>query len=181
MLISASALTLVAGADEKPVEKPAGKKSATYAGFERIKALSGEWQVADAPGGHSTHGGTVTYKVTAGGSAVLETVFGGSDHEMVTVYYVDGDDLMLTHYCMLHNRPTMRAEKGTKLDKIAFSCQKGDKIESEDHMHAATFTFVDADHLKAEWVLYKGGKQDSTHSFELVRKKDADSKKNDKP
>jgi hypothetical protein len=25
--------------------------------------------------------------------------------------------------------------------------------------------------VKTEWVLYKGGKADSTHSFELVRKK----------
>jgi len=25
--------------------------------------------------------------------------------------------------------------------------------------------------LKTEWVLYKGGKADSTHSFELTRKK----------
>ena len=45
------------------------------------------------------------------------------------------------------------------------------KLEAEDHMHQATFKFVDADHLKTEWVLYKGGKPDSTHSFDLARKK----------
>jgi hypothetical protein len=165
----------------KPADKPAAKKSPADIAFDRIKALAGEWQVASAPEGHHEMSGNVTYKVTAGGNAVIETVFGGSDHEMVTLYYVEGDDLMLTHYCILHNRPTMKAEKSDKLDKIAFSCQKGDKIEGEDHMHAVTFTFPDADHLKADWVMYKGGKPESSHPFELVRKKAAPGKKAAQP
>jgi len=74
---------------------------------------------------------------------------------------------------MLQNRPHMRAKRQSSPDKIVFECQEPDnkKIEDEDHMHKATFTFVDADHLKTEWVLYKEGKADSTHSFDLVRKK----------
>jgi hypothetical protein len=74
---------------------------------------------------------------------------------------------------MLHNRPHMRAERRSSPDKIVFKCQEGEdsKIEAEDHMHQATFTFVDANRLKTEWVLYKSGKPDSTHSFDLVRKK----------
>jgi hypothetical protein len=176
VLVSVIAWSLLAGAEDKP----AAIRSAAQPAFERIKALSGEWQIMPAKDekGNSTdehepHSGTVTYKVTAGGSAVLETMFGGTDHEMVTMYYVDGDDLALTHYCMLHNRPKMRAEKRSSLDKIVFKCQEEEnaKIESEDHMHAATFTFVNADHLKTEWVLYKEGQPDSTHSFELARKK----------
>jgi hypothetical protein len=38
-------------------------------------------------------------------------------------------------------------------------------------MHQVTFTFVDRDHMKSEWVLYKGGKPDSTHAFDLWRRK----------
>jgi hypothetical protein len=92
---------------------------------------------------------------------------------MVTLYYFEGKDLAMTHYCMLQNRPKMRAERQSSPDKIVFKCQESDnrEIEGEDHMHQATFTFVDADHLKTEWVLYKEGKPDSTHSFELTRKK----------
>jgi hypothetical protein len=167
--VSAGALALIAGAEEKS----AGKGSAKNAAFERIKTLSGEWEVARAPDGHGDHGGTVTYKVTAGGSAVLETLFGGTEHEMVTLYYMEGENLALTHYCMLQNRPHMRAEKRSSPDKIVFKCPEGEnaEIEAEDHMHQATFKFVDADHLTTEWVLYKDGKSDSTHSFDLTRKK----------
>jgi hypothetical protein len=168
VVITAAALGFIAKADEKPVSKG----SAHQAGFEKIKALSGQWEVTSSPSDHG-HGGTVSYKVTAGGSAVLETLFGGTDHEMVTLYYMEGDNLALTHYCMLHNRPHMRAERQSSPDKIVFKCLEGEdsKIDAEDHMHQATFKFVDADHLKTEWVLYKDGKPDSTHSFELKRMK----------
>ena len=167
VLISAAVLGLSAGADDKS----AAKGGAKHAGFEKIKALSGEWQVTPSSGEQGIHAGTVTYKVTAGGSAVLETIFGGTEHEMVTLYYLEDGTLALTHYCMLQNRPHMRAERQSSPDKIVFKCPEGDKIEAEDHMHQATFTFVDADHLKSEWVLYKGGKRDSSHSFDLERKK----------
>jgi hypothetical protein len=162
------AIVTFAGAEAKQADNA----DAAHRGFEKIKALSGDWEVSAVPGDHD-HGpmaGSVSYKLTAGGSAVLETLFGGSEHEMVTLYYVDGDTLALTHYCMLGNRPHMVAQPQSSPDKITFKCADGDKIESEDHMHQATFTFVDPDHLKTEWVLYKGGKPAGTHAFELTRK-----------
>ena len=169
VLFAITAFGFLAGAEEKPADKAAPKN----AGFEKIKTLAGEWQVSHAPGEHGEHGGTVSYKVTAGGSAVLETLFAGTDHEMVTLYYMEGDDLSLTHYCMLHNRPLMRAERSTNANKIVFKCSATEnaKIMAEDHMHQATFTFVDADHFKSEWQLYKSGKPDATHGFEFARKK----------
>jgi hypothetical protein len=169
VLVSAAALALIARADQEQ----AGKGGTKNAGFERIKALSGEWEVTGGTDEHAGHGGILSYKVTAGGSAVLETVFAGTAHEMVTLYYLEGDDLALTHYCMLQNRPHMRAERPSSADKIVFKCQDAEnsKIEGEDHMHQATFTFVGPDHFKAEWVLYKSGKPDRAHTFDLVRKK----------
>lgn len=156
-------------------DKPDAKTASKDTRFDKIKSMSGEWEVTKGPADHGHLGATVSYKVTAGGSAVLETMFGGTDHEMVTLYYMDGKDLTLTHYCMLQNRPKMRADSGTSTSKIVFKCDENDKdnakLEGEDHMRQVTITFVDADHMKADWVLYKGGKSDSTHSFELARKK----------
>ncbi|HEV3142344.1 MAG TPA: hypothetical protein VGZ47_00505 [Gemmataceae bacterium] len=165
-LVSVAVWTLGIGADEKPATKATPKN----AGFEKIKALAGEWEVTPAAGKAEVHDGSITYKVTAGGSAVLETLFPGTPHEMVTTYYLDGDDLALTHYCMLHNRPHMRAEAQAGADKLIFKCKEGDKIEKEDHMGQVTFTFIDADHFKTEWVMFKGGKVAETASFDLKRK-----------
>ena len=52
-----------------------------------------------------------TYRVTAAGSAVMEVLFPGTDHEMVTVYHQDGDDLILTHYCAAGNQPRMKCRR----------------------------------------------------------------------
>lgn len=49
-----------------------------------------------------------SFKVTSGGSAIVETVFEGTPHEMVTVYHDNSDrQVTLTHYCMLPNQPKM--------------------------------------------------------------------------
>src|SRR5438132_14283366 len=60
-----------------------------------LKRLAGDW-VGKAKHGSQEHDATASYKVTSGGSAVVETLFGGTEHEMVTVYHHDGDDLVLT-------------------------------------------------------------------------------------
>jgi hypothetical protein len=154
-------------------EKADGKATTKQSSFDRIKSLSGDWEVTRGPDGHGQHGATVFYKVTAAGSAVQETLFGGTDHEMITLYYVEDGKLALTHYCMLQNRPLMREEKTSNPAQIVLVCPKAEnaKIEAEDHMHQVTYTFIDADHVKADWVLFKGGKPDSTHTFELARRK----------
>src|SRR5262245_49934395 len=132
VLLSVAAFALMALAAEK--EKHGATKDG---GFDRIKALAGEWTVTKGGGEDEHHGGNVSYKVTAGGSAVQETLFGGTEHEMVTMYYADGDNLELTHYCMLQNRPHMRAEPSSSDKKIVFKCVSGkdNKIEDEMHMH----------------------------------------------
>jgi hypothetical protein len=61
-------------ADGAPVE--------ARAAFERMKSLAGEW--SDPALGEGA-AGKVVYKVTANGSAVMETLFPGTGHEMVTM------------------------------------------------------------------------------------------------
>lgn len=141
--------------------------------LDKLKSLSGDWDVKAMDEHHGMHGGTTTFKTTAGGSTVQETLFGGSDHEMLTMYYMDGDKLALTHYCVLSNRPVMREQKQSDPKKLVLACTNEDnaKILNDTHMHQVTYTFVDADHVKSEWVLYKDGKQDGVHTFELSRKK----------
>jgi hypothetical protein len=41
----------------------------------------------------------VEYRVTGAGSAVVETLFPGTPHEMVTVYHARKGVLCMTHYC----------------------------------------------------------------------------------
>ncbi len=168
--LATTALACVALAGEDHAQKAPPKN----ADLEKFKALAGTWETTGTPDEHSGGmSGKVTYKVTAAGNAVLETVFPGSEHEMVTLYYVQGDGLALTHYCVLGNRPHMKAVPTTEANQIRFRCPEGEdrSLESEEHMHQATFTFLDPDHIKSEWVLYKDGKPEGAHALTFVRKK----------
>jgi hypothetical protein len=117
---------------------------------------------------------TVTYRVISGNSTVMETIMPGTDHEMVTMYHVDGDDLVLTHYCALGNQPRMKAQKDSKEGTLDFRCTGGSnmKCPTDAHMHSLVLTFVDADHINHEWALMKDGKIDHSVKFELARKKE---------
>lgn len=74
--------------------------------FERLKKLEGSWTATSTKGWSEE----VQLKVIAAGSAVLETSVDAHPGEtMATVYYMDGDRLLLTHYCVAKNQPRLQA------------------------------------------------------------------------
>jgi hypothetical protein len=148
------------------------KGHAKNAALERFAQLAGEWT------GKGVHDGKeldarVVYKVTSGGSAVVETIDPGGAHEMVSVIHADGNALALTHYCMLGNQPHMRAVPKAGENKVAFEFVKATNLQSDKDacMRNVTFTFVDRDNLRTEWVLYQDGKEAGRAVFNLKRKK----------
>ena len=97
----------------------ADEKSPTNAQrFDALKKLAGEW-VEVGKDGKPTDKLVSSVRVTSAGTAVEETLFPGSDHEMVTMYHLDGDDLILTHYCSLGNQPRLRrAGRGSASNRL---------------------------------------------------------------
>ena len=51
----------------------------------------------------------MAYELIAGGNTLLERETVDKMLPMITVYHLDGDRLLLTHYCMLNNQPRMQA------------------------------------------------------------------------
>jgi hypothetical protein len=152
--------------------EPEKTKAARSDGLERFAQLAGDW-VGKGKHGDMEHDARVSYKVTSGGSAVVETIDPGGDNEMVTVIHADGDALMLTHYCMLGNQPRMRAKPKAGDNKVAFEFVKATNMKSdkEMHMRSVTYTFVNKDTLRAEWTMYTDGKDAGKAVFEMKRKK----------
>jgi len=163
------ALVLAAGAAAAaPAPAPARPTSAP---LERFKTLAGEW-VAAEDGDMVKKGDLVArYAVTASGTAVVETVFPGSEHEMVTVYHADGPDLVLTHYCMEGNQPRMRA-RGAQGSRFEFAYDGGTNIDPkrDRHMHSATFDLASANEIRSEWSELAEGKPVFVARMHLVRK-----------
>jgi hypothetical protein len=169
LLCFAWATTPVLGLDKKPAAAEGDQPSR----LELFKQLAGEWVGTSTPQMKEFPKVHVMYKVTSGGSAVVETLFPGTEHEMVTVIHQDGDDLLLTHYCMLGNQPHMKAPAKGDGNKVAFKFVRATNLKSEKdiHMHDVTFTFVDKDTLKAQWTHFKDGKSAGKVVIELKRKK----------
>ena len=154
-----------AGAGE-PAAKPASPKA-----LERFKALQGEW-IAVEDGPMTKKGDVVArYHLTGADSAVVEEIFPGTEHAMTTVYYADGKDVALTHYCMAGNQPKMRA-KDTAGSHLAFAFDGGTNIDPKTttHMHQAEWDFVGENEIKSTWTEFEGGKPSMTVVMHLVRK-----------
>ena len=122
--------------------------------LEALKALEGDWVGTPASGGNQS---VVRYEVIAGGNTVVKTYAKGKANEMVTIYHMDGDDLLITHYCMAGNQPTMVASGSG--DRITFKFQRATNLASisDGHMGGLKLTFQDKDHFTQEWLWVEDG------------------------
>lgn len=143
------------------------------AAFAELKQLAGVWQ-APAAGGKSAR---TEFELTANGSVLLErytneSMPGGG--RMATAYHVDGNDLVLTHYCIANNQPVLRAERFDPATReIQFEFLRAGNLPSPaaGHMHRAKYRIVDANHFVTEWDFFENGakKMTETETFTRVR------------
>jgi hypothetical protein len=157
-------------AEDTPESFPA---PATNAGFEKMKSLVGTWLKTDESG-KPTDEVVSVIKLTAGGSAIQETIFPGQPLEMVSLYTVDGDDLVMTHYCVIGNQPRMRAKAKNVGDELKFEFDGGTNLDpqKDKHMHSATLKFHGTDQIEIEGTAWENGKpaEGSCGCLKLVRK-----------
>src|SRR2546430_10039798 len=136
--------------------------------FDRLAALQGEWQgIAD---GVNT---ALIYTLTANGSTLMEQCRPEKGHEMVTMFTVDGDHLIATHYCSAKNQPQMATPAITDAQRpLAFSLVRVTGLKSADDWHNTGLTVIqeDNDHLTQEWSYqFKGKTGEDTFHFARVQ------------
>jgi uncharacterized protein (TIGR03066 family) len=142
------------------------------AAFDQMKSLVGHWETEKS----NMNKATLDIELTSGGSALLEKFHmeeGGKPVEMITLYYVDGDQLKLTHYCMAGNQPTMVATYTPETRTLKFDFAGITNLKSPDagHMHHAVYTLLDGDHFKTTWTFRKDRKDSFTEDVTYVRAK----------
>ena len=148
--------------------------------FDQLKSLAGTWMGTPKAEGHEAEseaaqnmGGTVhEIKVSAAGTVVMETMGPGTEHEMINMYHLDGDDLVLTHYCAGGNQPTMRLDlaHSTPSDLI-FNFTGGTNLDPavDNHIHAARIKMVDGGHMESTWTAFGNGEQVGLMTFDLAK------------
>jgi hypothetical protein len=161
-----SALILIAAFFSIPAQA-----GTTTEAFEKLKSLVGHWETVGA-----ADKGTLDLQLTSGGSVLLERsheIIDGKPVDMTTMYFVDGDHLRMTHYCMAGNQPTMQATYAPESKTITFDFVSATNMKTPDdgHMHHAVYTLIDNDHLKMVWTFRKNQKDSFSEDISYVRTK----------
>jgi hypothetical protein len=155
------ALALIGIARTRGAEKPN-----SVLAFERLTSLVGEWK--------GVQDGTemkLIYTLTADGSALMEE-FRAAQSVMVTMFTVDGDHLIATHYCSAGNQPQMITGPITdpSARSLAFTLSRvtGMKTPQDWHNTGLTVTLEDKQHLTQLWTYEYDGKK-GTNTFHFIR------------
>jgi hypothetical protein len=171
--LAIASLALAGLATATLAARQAATKSSAQEALDKLKTLEGDW--IDVDGAFGTNGAVaITYRLTSGGHTVVETFVPKTPDEMVTVYHLDGDSLVLTHYCSGGTQPRMRSA-GLKGNALTFDFDGGTNIDpaKTSHMHSAKIEFVSNDEIRGRWTSWSNGKPDEQHtaSFRAIRKK----------
>ncbi len=134
----------------------AAQQSPSAMAFARLASLVGEWK--------GVQEGTefqATYTLIAEGSVVMEEFRPKGGATMVTMFSVDGDRLIATHYCSARNQPQVATAAITdpRATRLAFSLTRVTGLTSPDAWHNTdvVVTLGDPAHFTQEWTYqYQG-------------------------
>lgn len=178
-LIGAPSLALTQTVDHSTVDHstmaaaPAAQTDAQKS-FTQLKALAGSWQgiVTSTPTAPEVQGKQVrlSLRVTSMGNALMhEMRVGDRPDDPITMLYLDGDRLMLTHFCDAGNRPRMVARVSPDGGSIDFDIVDVAGPLTYGHMQHALFTFIDATHHTEDWTYMGPGNHPVRAHFDLHR------------
>ena len=143
------AATAVAGAD-------------AAAALDAFKGLQGRWAI------HS-NGKTLAiemvYDVGSKGSIVTEQ-FG----KELSVFYRDGESLLMTHFCNAGNQPRLRLKQGSTGGRFEFETFDVTNLAdaSAPHVQRIVYKMVDERHVELE-IVWKNRNGESSENYTLVR------------
>ncbi|MGB2636444.1 MAG: hypothetical protein WAM58_21120 [Candidatus Acidiferrum sp.] len=151
--------------------------------FDKLKALAGTWdgRVTTNPPQPDMGDGTalqISLRVTSRGNALVHEMKAAGtpddptryDHP-VTMFYLDNDHLLLTHYCDAGNRPRMMARTSPDGKTVEFDFLDVAGGTQYGHMHHVVFTLIDANHHTEDWTFIMPGDKPVNAHFDLTRTK----------
>jgi hypothetical protein len=170
---------MVTRAGRVPARQSASQESnkqAARAAFEQLQQLEGKWHA------RSTRGWTDNFEMRKIARGTAVSMFSSAREPgsaMVTIFHLDGDRLLVSHYCEAGNHPRLAAtlfEDGGH--KVTFTFLDGTNLPSRDagHMDKLVITFVDENHFTRQWTWYQKGAERWLEVIESERLTEAEAK-----
>jgi hypothetical protein len=125
LLASLLALTEVSGADQLNAQGV----------FTQLQTLVGNWE-------GKTEAGRVlkvNYRLVAKNTVLVETWTLGPQRETLTLYHMDNDALIATHYCALGNQPRLRLKEGGRASSFIFEFVSATNLPKPEIEHQHRF------------------------------------------
>jgi len=151
-------------------------QSEAQTSFDKLKGLAGTWEgvATTIPPMPGVDGKTVQVflRVTSMGNALMhEMKVTGQPDNPITMLYLEGDRLLLTHYCDAGNRPNMAGKMAADGKTVTFDVFGVSGRTQQGYMHNASFTPISPDHHEEEWTFIVEGKPPMKGHLDLRLKK----------
>jgi len=132
------------------------------AAFDTFKALQGVWAI-------QSNGKPLTIEMTydVGSKESIITEHFGKE---LSVFYRDGKDLLMTHFCNAGNQPRLRLRANSPLGRYEFEMFDITNLPnpSTAHVQRIIYTIADDQHLELETV-WKNAETESSEKYTLTR------------
>jgi hypothetical protein len=113
----------------------AAEQSDARAVFAKLQTLVGEWEGKTEKG----RALKVSFRLTANNSVLVETWTLGPTRESLTLYHMDNDSLIATHYCPVGNQPRLRFKEGGSASLFAFEFVSATNLPKPEAAHQHRF------------------------------------------
>lgn len=142
--------------------------------FDKLKTLEGSWEgtMSTNPPEPAVAGKLVqvSFRVASRGHVLMHDMrVAGLPDNPLTMLYLEGDGVQLTHYCDAGNRPHMNGRMSPDGKSVEFTFHDLSGSDQHGHMHGARFTFLDENRHAEDWTwMPPTGKPTAVH-IELRR------------
>jgi hypothetical protein len=106
--------------------------------FTQLKSLVGVWEKEDS----KSSGFNISFELTANDTTLIETWNHKGRKHSLTLYHLNGNNLMATHYCPQGNQPRLHLSNDSTPEEISFSYFDATNLENLDDSHQHSLGFV---------------------------------------
>lgn len=121
--------------------------------FTKLSGLVGNWTGKSGSGREHK----VNYRLTAGGTVLVETWSLSSGRESMTLYHLDGERLLATHYCPQGNQPRLMLMPGDGRLNFAFLDGSNLQVPGKSHQYRFWLKINDSGHFQRNEIYVENG------------------------
>jgi len=137
------------------------------AAFADLQSLVGSWERP----GEGSSSFRMVFSLTAEETVLVEAWVREERTHSLTLYHIDGDNLLATHYCPQGNQPRLRLVSGGEDDAITFAFLDATNLDEATQSWQSSLSF-DLDESEQSMIrreIYSSADGEEESSMKLVR------------